>query len=90
MALCYLPQYDLGHYGQVDHLAPAGSMQDFVRHVREMNREEAQEAFTPVQDMLQAGKAVLHVAHDIRDWEALLQELAARHESLLLFLPRVQ
>lgn len=39
---------DLGHYGEVDHLAPAGAMSDFVAYVREQSLREAEEAFAPL------------------------------------------
>lgn len=41
--------YDAGvnleHYGEMDHLAPAGAMAEFVVYVREQSRKEAEDAF---------------------------------------------
>lgn len=39
---------DLPHYGEVDHLAPAGAMSEFVAYVREQALREAEYAFAPL------------------------------------------
>lgn len=41
----YVPDIDLQHYGEVDHLAPAGAMADFVQHVHGENLRKAQQVF---------------------------------------------
>ena len=39
---------DLGHYGEVDQLAPAGAMAEFTAYVRRQSAEEAEAAFAPL------------------------------------------
>ena len=39
---------DLGHYGEVDQLAPAGAMAEFTAYVRRQSEEEAEAAFAPL------------------------------------------
>ena len=39
---------DLAHYGEVDQLAPAGSMAEFVDYVSRQGREEVEESLAPL------------------------------------------
>lgn len=39
---------DLGHYGEVDQLAPAEAMAEFTAYVRRQSEEEAEAAFAPL------------------------------------------
>ncbi len=39
---------NLPHYGEVDQLAPAGAMSEFVAYVREQALREAEDAFAPL------------------------------------------
>lgn len=38
----YVKKIDLAHYGRMDHLAPAGDMENFVKYVSAQDMEEAQ------------------------------------------------
>ena len=56
---------DLGHYGEVDQLAPAGAMAEFTAYVRRQSEEEAEaagldlnvlhQALSNCQELVQAG-----------------------------------
>lgn len=57
----YVPDIDLQHYGEVDHLAPAGAMEDFVHHVQGENLRKARQVFASLQSLL----ADRHVSMDV-------------------------
>lgn len=56
---------DLGHYGEVDQLAPAGAMAEFTAYVRRQSEEEAEAAFAPLRQAARSrGVAMrLHVVY---------------------------
>ncbi len=56
---------DLGRYGEIDHLAPAGSMAEFTDYVRRQSQEEAENAFAPLYDAARRRNlsVELHIVH---------------------------
>lgn len=56
---------DLGHYGEVDQLAPAGAMAEFTAYVRRQSQEEAEAAFAPLQQAARdrGVEVLLHVVY---------------------------
>lgn len=65
---------DLGHYGEVDQLAPAGAMAEFMAYVRRQSEEEAEAAFAPLRQAAH-GRGVevrLHVVYGPRAVRDLL------------------
>lgn len=76
----YVPAVDLQHYGEVDHLAPAGAMAEFVQHVQGQAIEEAIEAFAPLQLCVQRHGLTLEisVAPNLKKAKNLLRDLNAR------------
>lgn len=65
---------DLGHYGEVDQLAPAGAMAEFTAYVRRQSEEEAEAAFAPLRQAAH-GRGVgvrLHVVYGPRAVRDLL------------------
>lgn len=67
---------DLGHYGEVDQLAPAGAMAEFTDYVRRQSADEARAAFAPLQEAARSrGVDVeLHVVYGRDAVHALLQQ----------------
>lgn len=75
----YVPAIDLQHYGEVDHLAPAGAMAEFVQHVQRQTLEEAAQAFAPLQACLHRHALALEisVAASLKKAKSLLRDLGA-------------
>lgn len=76
LRLVYDAGIDLAHYGEVDQLAPAGSMAEFVEYVRMQSREEAENKLAPLyaaarrQDL----PIELHVVYGREGVKALLRQ----------------
>ncbi len=85
----YLLAVDLAHYGQVDHLAPAGAMSEFTDYVQQQAQEEAQQAFAPLRAALAPHALPLQVftAPAREGVHAVLHQLAQHYAQVLLFLP---
>ena len=67
---------DLAHYGEVDQLAPAGSMAEFVEYVRRQSREEAEAELAPLYAAARqhALSIDLHVVYGREGVETLLRQ----------------
>ena len=76
---------DLAHYGEVDQLAPAGSMAEFVEYVRRQSREEAENKLAPLYAAArrQSLSIELHVVYGREGVEELLRQWR-QHGPLLI------
>lgn len=80
MRAVYVPAVDLQHYGELDHLAPAGAMAEFVQHVQRQTLEEAAEAFAPLHPCLHEHALALEisVAPSLKKAQSLLRDLGVQ------------
>lgn len=85
----YLLAVDLAHYGQVDHLAPAGSMGEFTDYVQQLARDEANRAFAPLQAALATHSlpVTVHATTAQEGLQALLRQLTRQYAQVVLLLP---
>ncbi|WP_027187995.1 hypothetical protein [Desulfovibrio cuneatus] len=85
----YLLAVDLAHYGQVDHLAPAGAMGEFTDYVQQLARDEAQNAFAPLQAALAPHSlpVEVHATTAQEGLHAVLRQLAQQYAQVVLLLP---
>lgn len=85
LVACYFKPDSISHYGTVDQLAPAGAMQDFVAHVESMEREEAGQVLCGLDQA--DGKTEIHVLHQQKEWESIVQRLKATFGTVLILTP---
>lgn len=81
----YIRAMDLTHYGLMDHLAPAGDMDAFVKYVAAQDMEQAQEVFS----VLLAAEDVpcrLQVLYGRRSIEPWLKYLGRHKAGVRLFM----
>lgn len=85
LRIVYDAGVDLAHYGEVDQLAPAGSMAEFVEYVRRQSREEAETKLAPLYAAArrQNLSIELHVVYGREGIEALLRQWR-QHGPLLI------
>lgn len=85
LRIVYDAGIDLAHYGEVDQLAPAGSMAEFVEYVRRQSREEAETKLAPLYAAArrQNLSIELHVVYGREGIEALLRQWR-QHGPLLI------
>lgn len=76
----YVPPVDLQRYGEVDHLAPAGAMEEFVQHVQGQTLQEACHAFAPLRQPLHRLALALEisVASSLKKAKNLLSTMGMR------------
>ncbi len=73
----------LSHYGKVDSLVTAGAMDDFVEYVYQLEQEEAQKYFAPVEQALGV-KLTINFVREPEDEAKLLQSLQKDYHEILL------
>ena len=88
LVACHVRRSDLGHYGRMDHLAPASAMQEFEDYVAAMNQEEAEQAFAPLFRAAAEEPALpvqLRVVPEKKHLPALLEALSAESKVFLFY-----
>ncbi len=77
----------LSHYGNVDHLAPAGAMEEFVDYVYGLEKEEAATFFKSLNQLIEDGKAEVHILRGEHEWQKTLQVLKKNFAKIHLLAP---
>ncbi len=65
----------LSHYGNVDQLAPAGAMEEFVDYVHGLEQDEATAFFESFKELVKQGQAEIQVIRGEYEWKKTLQYL---------------
>ncbi len=77
----------LSHYGNVDHLAPAGAMEEFVDYVHGLEQEEAKAFFKSLTERIK-GHTEIHVLRGEHEWQKTLQRLKENFAQIHLLAPQ--
>ncbi len=85
----YIPQ-SLSHYGEVDSLAPAGAMQDFVDYVQGLEKEEAEEFFRDLVHASEGWTYEISLIRDLGTWAGICKNLEKQYAKIFLFEPMEQ